>query len=69
MNKDISNLQLYTLSVGLAEHNADWNWKNVRSPFARLYYVVNGKAIIETAYGSMPLRPRHLYFIPLDIST
>jgi AraC-like DNA-binding protein len=64
MNKDISNLQLYTLSVGLAEHNADWNWKNVRSPFARLYYVVNGKAIIETAYGSMPLRPRHLYFIP-----
>lgn len=31
MNYPIDKLHLLTLHVGLANHNGDWNWKNVRS--------------------------------------
>jgi AraC-like DNA-binding protein len=64
MNYPIDKLHLLTLNVGLANHHGDWNWKNVRSPFARLYYVTEGKAQIEMPSGVYTLTPHHLYFIP-----
>lgn len=64
MNFPIEKLNVYTLNVGYARHNADWNWKNVQSPFARLYLVVDGKAKIELPSGTYDLKPGYLYFIP-----
>ncbi|WP_091842678.1 helix-turn-helix domain-containing protein [Prevotella sp. ne3005] len=64
MNYPIDKLHLLTLNVGLANHHGDWNWKNVRSPFARLYYVTEGTAQIEMPSGVYTLTPHHLYFIP-----
>lgn len=64
MNYPIDKLHLFTLNVGLACHNGDWNWKNVRSPFARLYLVVQGTARIQLPSGIHDLSPGHLYFIP-----
>ena len=64
MNYPIDKLPLLTLNVGLANHHGDWNWKNVRSPFARLYYVTEGTAQIEMPSGVYTLTPHHLYFIP-----
>lgn len=64
MNYPIDKLHLLTLNVGLANHHGDWNWKNVRSPFARLYYVTEGTAQIEMPSGVYTLTPNHLYFIP-----
>lgn len=64
MNYPIDKLHLLTLNVGLANHHGDWNWKNVRSPFARLYYVTDGTAQIEMPSGVYTLTPHHLYFIP-----
>lgn len=52
------------LNVGYAVHDADWNWNNVRSPFARLYYVTEGSAMVSLPSGRVSLRPGHLYFIP-----
>ena len=57
-------LHLLTLNVGFARHNGDWNWKNVRSPFARLYYVSEGGAQVQIGGNYHNLTPRHLYFIP-----
>lgn len=34
------------LYSGMAVHDGDWNWKRVRSPFARIYYVSEGEAEI-----------------------
>ena len=42
-NYSVDQLHLLTLNVGFASHHADWNWKHVRSPFARLYYVTEGR--------------------------
>lgn len=64
MNYPIDKLHVYTLNVGFARHDGDWNWKNVRSPFARLYLVVEGKAQISLPSGTYDLTPGHLYYIP-----
>ena len=40
----VDKLHPLVLNVGLAVHNADWNWKNVNSPFTRLYYITEGTA-------------------------
>lgn len=34
MNLQVEQIHPLVLNVGLAVHNADWNWKNVNSPFA-----------------------------------
>ena len=64
MHNSIDELHIFTLNVGYAYHNADWNWQNVRSPFARLYYVTEGEAQIDIDGVVYTLRPEHLYFIP-----
>jgi len=63
-NLSVDQLHLLTLNVGYAQHNGGWNWKNVRSPFARLYYVTEGSAQINIGTEFYTLTPRHLYFVP-----
>lgn len=64
MAQSIDQLHLLILNVGLAVHNADWNWKNVSSPFTRLYYVTEGTAQIVLPTEIQELKPKHLYLIP-----
>lgn len=64
MNK-IYSMQLILLNIGYAIHNADWNYKNVRSPFARIYLVKEGSARLHLPGNRIQdLRPNHLYMIP-----
>ena len=64
MNLQVEQMHPLVLNVGLAVHNADWNWKNVNSPFTRLYYVTEGSAQIELPDGIYTLSPKRMYFIP-----
>lgn len=64
MSLQVDQLHPLVLNVGLAIQDADWNWKNVSSPFSRLYYVTEGEAKIQFADGIYTLHPNHLYFIP-----
>lgn len=64
MNYSIEDLRLYLLNVGFSRHYCDWNWKNVHSPFARLYYVTAGEAMVVMPSGRYYLTPGHLYLIP-----
>lgn len=64
MVSSIDKLHPLVLNVGLAVHNADWNWKNVNSPFTRVYYVKEGTAQIQLPRGIQILKPGYLYFIP-----
>ena len=64
MTQSIDQLHLLILNVGLAIHNADWNWRNVNSPFTRLYYVTEGAARILLPTGIQELKPEHLYLVP-----
>lgn len=64
MPQSIDQLHFLILNVGLAIHNADWNWEDVNSPFARIYYVTEGTAQITLPSGTYNLTPNHLYLIP-----
>lgn len=64
MPPSVDELHLLILNVGLAIHNADWNWKDVNSPFTRLYYVTEGTASIRLSGRIQLLKPHHLYLIP-----
>lgn len=56
------NLQL--LNVGLACLDGNWNWKDVSSPFTRIYYVRKGSATLHFASKSVRLHPGRMYIIP-----
>ena len=52
------------LNVGHAVHEADWNFKNITSPFTRIYYVTEGTATVTIGARSHPLSPGNMYIIP-----
>lgn len=52
------------LNVGLAVHYADWNWRHVKSPFARLYYVTEGTARLKVNNRMYRLLPDKMYYVP-----
>lgn len=62
MNAKEFNLTL--LNIAKVVHDSDWNWKNVVSPFARIYMVENGSAHIEMPDGVHLIEPGHLYLVP-----
>lgn len=64
MEFNIDTFHPLVLNIGLARHNADWNWKNVSSPFARLYYVIEGTAKVILPDHIVSLREGYMYFIP-----
>lgn len=64
MQIPIESFNLQLLNVGLAQHHADWNWKDVNSPFTRIYYVKEGEALLCLPNGTVKLRPGYLYIIP-----
>jgi YesN/AraC family two-component response regulator len=55
---------LILLNIGYSELNANWNWKEVYSPFARLYYVKAGKARTYIRDKVYELEPGYLYLTP-----
>jgi AraC-like DNA-binding protein len=63
MNKK-EQLNLILLNTARKEHSADWNWKGVNSPFARLYMVESGFARVLTPDGMYTIKPGKLYLIP-----
>ena len=62
--KEKENTDLILLNIGYAVHRADWNYKNVNSPFARIYLVRQGIAKLHLQDQVQYLTPGHLYLIP-----
>lgn len=64
MNYNPEDIVPIVLNIGYASLDADWNWQDVRSPFARLYYVTAGTAEVIMPNYTIHLRPGHLYLVP-----
>jgi AraC-like DNA-binding protein len=64
MSNAFGSLNLNLLNVGFSEHNASWNWKEVCSPFARIYYVKGGRARTYVGGKAYLLEPDCLYLTP-----
>ncbi|MDR0507039.1 MAG: AraC family transcriptional regulator [Dysgonamonadaceae bacterium] len=55
---------LLLLNIGFLELNANWNWKEIYSPFARFYYVKAGNAVTYIHGKKYALEPGYLYLTP-----
>ncbi len=64
MNKEELKRDFILLNVGYASHHADWNWKDINSPFIRIHYVKSGTAKIIRSDGVFELKESHLYLTP-----
>ena len=64
MQIPIESLNLLMLNVGLAQHYGDWNWKNVSSPFTRIFCVTKGRAKLHLPDATVELTPHHMYIVP-----
>lgn len=64
MTYSADQISFLTLNIGYARQHADWNWKDVRSPFARIYLVTEGTAQIVIDGETVTLTPGHLYLVP-----
>lgn len=58
------NLDFTLLHIGYAEHRADWNWKNINSPFARIHLILQGNAKIVREDKTVELKENHFYLTP-----
>jgi len=68
MGKKETLLNLILLNVARVVHEADWNWKGVNSPFARLYMVESGSAKVIMPDGAHQIKPGYLYLIPAFVT-
>ncbi|WP_114791449.1 AraC family transcriptional regulator [Niabella yanshanensis] len=63
----IKKVLKYSFSLLHVDHvrlNTQWNYKNVISPYYRIYYIDEGVGLIQTHHGAVELLPGHLYMIP-----
>ncbi|RBL90470.1 AraC family transcriptional regulator [Chitinophaga flava] len=64
MSKELTYLNFILLNIGHAVHNADWNWRNVCSPFIRVHLVESGTASLIREDKTYELKKNHLYLTP-----
>ena len=61
----IESMNLMMLNVGYATHYADWNWQNVCSPFIRIFYIMEGEAMLHLPEKDVRLKSGYMYIILL----
>ncbi|WP_431292274.1 helix-turn-helix domain-containing protein [Pedobacter sp. P26] len=64
MNKRLIRHSFQLLNVDYVKLGSKWNFKNVISPYYRLYYIDEGEGMISGPNGSINLSPGYLYLIP-----
>jgi AraC-like DNA-binding protein len=64
INKTIIKYSFKLLNVDYVKLGSKWNFKNVISPYYRLYYIDDGEGIISGPNSSVKLCPGYLYLIP-----
>ncbi len=60
----LDHYDLRMLNVGYEPNGSDWNWRNVCSPFARIYLVAKGNAEIRFEQFTLKLSEGYMYLIP-----
>jgi AraC-like DNA-binding protein len=52
------------LNIDHVNLNSTWNYKNIVSPYYRIYYIDDGEGIVSSADGECKLEPGYIYIIP-----
>lgn len=60
----IEGIDMIVLNLGHAQTVHNWGNKDISSPFVRLYYVKQGRALLHMEKGDFVLTPGHMYLVP-----
>ena len=52
------------LNVDYIQLNRRWNYKNIVSPYYRLYYIDEGDGLLSNEQTRLPLEPGYIYIVP-----
>lgn len=61
---ELGRINMTFSSVSYAEVDSSWNYKNLKSPFTRVYLIDSGEAQIELNGKKIPLIPGNAYILP-----
>ncbi|MGL1890882.1 MAG: AraC family transcriptional regulator [Spirochaetaceae bacterium] len=62
----INNLNIQSLIHGFSTIKSDWRHKNITSPFHRLYFILDGKGVLQNSTTQIDLVPGQIYLIPAN---
>lgn len=61
-------LHLRVVDSGFARLGTDWFFSGMRSPFNRLYYIVDGEGSVAFHGQRVTLQPMHVYLVPAELT-
>lgn len=64
MKTKLELVNIHVLNVGYARITQEWGGRDFSSPFSRLYYVVDGRAVIHLPDRDIDMKPGYMYLIP-----
>lgn len=64
LEKKINEIKMDVLEHGMLTVGREWNFKQIVSPFNRLYFILDGEAWIENKGGKTILEKGSVYLIP-----
>ena len=64
LNRRLLKHSFSLLHIDHVQLTAKWNYKNVISPYYRLYYIDEGEGTVSNSQVNLKLEPGHLYLIP-----
>jgi len=64
MNKRLLKHSFSLLNVDHVQLTRKWNYKNVISPYYRLYYIDEGEGTVSNSQKKLKLEPGYIYLIP-----
>jgi AraC-like DNA-binding protein len=62
----INNVDLEILEHAHFIGDSTWNFKNISSPYNRLYLVMDGEACLKNSFHKVTLRPGNMYLVPVN---
>ena len=64
LEEKINEIKFEIVESGLLTAGEEWDYKQVVSPFNRLYFILEGEGHIHNDMQQMDLKEGHLYLIP-----
>lgn len=64
MNNSLLKFTYSLLNADFAKLNKSWNYRNIISPFYRMYLIIDGQGILNTPAQTHVLEKGYLYLIP-----
>lgn len=66
MKAQLTHYNLSLIECNNIQLDTSWNWKNVNSPFNRLYYLTDGECYVEGGGKRHDLEKNRFYLIPAN---